>query len=123
MSELSSLFHFPLINFKQWSVVSVVFIMYVFSCIAGIIAMIYMIKVIFTRNYYAIKISDLYNKDLLKNEKKFLCIYQIKLYSDAIEYNKIQNDERVKWLKKSLILMFISIATYSIFIIIKNNLL
>ena len=96
------------------------FATYSISLLVGVFSAFFMTRVIMMRDYKVINARDLYDKDFLKNDTVPFSIAIAKLYIQASEYNKLQNDKRVGWYKTGWRLAFISLITYVLYFIFNN---
>lgn len=121
LNDYKTIFQLSTDTFAQWLLPATLFSSYTIALILGFVAVLLMTLVILTREYAVLNIRDLYNEDFLKNTPIFFSIQLIKLYCEANEENKLQNDKRVKWYRYSWILMLITLALYLVYIVIKTN--
>lgn len=121
LNNYKYIFSLPTETFSSWLLPATLFFSYTLALIFGMSSVFLMTRVIFTRNYKTLKIRDLYDEDYLKNDCIFFSTHIFHLYCDCTEYNKKQNDGRVKLYKHSWILMFATLCFYLIYIITKTN--
>jgi hypothetical protein len=94
---------------------------FVIAMVFALLAIIWMTRVVFTREYRSLNPRDLYTEDYLKNDCRVLSIKLLQLYCEAIEHNRNENNIRVNLYQKSWIYVFISVICFVMYIIIKNN--
>lgn len=110
----------PSDSFSKWLIPFLLFATYSISLFVGVFSAFFMTRVIMMRDYKVINARDLYDKDFLKNDTVPFSIAIAKLYIQASEYNKLQNDKRVCWYKIGWRLAFISLITYVLYFIFNN---
>ena len=96
-------------------------ILYTASLIIAFLAVIWMARVVYTREYATINPRDLYTNDYLKNDPRVLSIKFLDLYFEATEHNRKENNERVVLYQQSWGFTFISVICFVVYIILKNN--
>ena len=122
LNDYKAILQLPTNTFLQWLLPAILFFSYTIALGLGVFSVLLMTIVILTKEYAVLKISDLYDEDYLKVPRIFFSIELIRLYHSSTTQNKSQNDRRVKWYRISWILMFITLALYLIYKIIKTNL-
>ena len=121
LNDYKAIFKLPTTTFLQWLLPAILFFSYTAALVLGLISVLLMTRVILTKEYAVLKISDLYDEDYLKTPRIFFSIELIRLYCISTNENKEQNDKRVKWYRRSWTLMFITLALYLVYIIVKTN--
>lgn len=121
LNDYKAIFKLPTTTFLQWLLPATLFFSYTVALVLGLISVLLMTRVILTKEYAVLKISDLYDEDYLKTPRIFFSIELIRLYCISTNENKEQNDKRVRWYRRSWILMFITLALYLVYIIVKTN--
>ena len=121
LNDYKYIFNLPSDTFSSWLLPATLFFSYSLALILGMSSVFLMTRVIFTHHYKTLSIRDLYDDDYLKNECIFFSTYIFHLYCDCTEFNKKQNDGRVRLYKHSWILMFATLCFYLIYIITKTN--
>ncbi len=121
LNDYKAIFKLPTTTFLQWLLPATLFFSYTVALVLGLISVLLMTRVILTKEYAVLKISDLYDEDYLKTPRIFFSIELIRLYCISNNENKEQNDIRVKWYRRSWTLMFITLALYLVYIIVKTN--
>ena len=96
-------------------------ISYTASLIMAFLSVIWMARVVYTREYSTINPRELYNDDYLKNDARVLSLKFLHLYFEATEHNRKENNERVKLYQQSWGFTFISVSCFVVYIILKNN--
>lgn len=121
LNDYKTIFQLPTNTFAQWLLPATLFFSYTAALVLGLLSVLLMTRVILTKEYKTLKIQDLYDEDFLKNPRMFFSIELIRLYCTSTAHNKTQNDKRVKLYRYSWILMFITLALYLVYIIVKTN--
>lgn len=114
------IFNMPTESFCKWLIPFLLFVFYTAALITSIISVLFMARVIKTLDYKSINVRDLYDEDYLQEERKFLSLEFVNLYVQATEFNKLQNDRRVRNYKIGWYLAVISLILYAFFFIINN---
>ncbi len=96
------------------------FCSYTLSLVIAILSVLFMTRVIMTRNYHVLNLPDLYDRDFLLNDPVPFMIQICKLYCEATMFNQNQNDNRVQWYRRSWFLMFFSLFFYAAYIIMTH---
>ena len=96
MNDYKSICVTPITDFVSVLMPAVVFLTYTAALILAFAAVIWMTRVVFTREYVTLNLQNLYTDDYLKNDSRVLSIKFLKLYFEAIEHNRGENDVRVK---------------------------
>lgn len=121
LNDYKYIFNLPSDTFSSWLLPATLFASYTLALILGMSSVFLMTRVIFTRDYKTLKIRELYDEDYLKNNCIFFSTHIFDLYCNCTEFNKKQNDGRVRLYKHSWILMFATLCLYLIYIITKTN--
>lgn len=121
LNDYKFIFSLPTTTFYEWIIPALLFVTYTSTVVLSFISMLSMVKVISTREYKVLKISDLYDEDLLSNDPINMYVTLIDRYDFARQHNSVQNSIRIKWYKLGWILSIISVLTYLVYLIIKNN--
>lgn len=110
----------PSTSFLLWLIPFLLFTTYSVSLAASACSAFFMTRVILMRDYRSIKPRDLYDENYLKNNIIPYSFEMISLYIQACEFNKIQNDKRVKLYKLGWRLAFVSLASYILYFVFNN---
>lgn len=94
---------------------------YTISLVTAILAVIWMGRVVLTRDYSRINPKDLYSEDYLKKDSRVLSVKLLLLYFEAIENNRSANNKRAKLYQRGWLFSLISISCFVVYIIVKNN--
>lgn len=121
MNDYKSFMVVQISDFLSLIIPAVKFISYTASLLLAFLSVIWMARVVFTREYSTINPRDLYTSDYLKNDKRVLSIKFLELYFEAIDHNRKENDERVNLYQQSWLLTFISAVCFVVYVILKNN--
>lgn len=121
LNDYKYIFQLPTDTFLHWLLPATLFFSYTCALVLGIISVFLMTRVIFAHNYKTLKTRDLYDTDYLKNPALNFSIQLIRLYCECSEFNKSQNDKRIRLYKYSWIVMFITLCLYLVYIILKSN--
>lgn len=120
MNDYKAIFTTEIKSFKDLLIPSCLFLTFTISLLLTLISVIMMVKVIKMRDYYVIKVEDLYDNDYFQEEPLFLSIKLIELYIEATELNKSGNDNRIPLYKKGWVLTVVSIVLFVTYVIVKN---
>ena len=118
INNFKVIFALPSSTFLLWIKPAVLFFSYVGALVLGLVSVCLMAKVIMTREYKTLKIRDLYDEDILKEECQSFQVWLINLYCESTEHNKKENDIRANMDRKGWKYVFfatISFIAYSIF--------
>lgn len=121
MNNFKSIVEIDVHNLSQAIVPFVTLSSYIISLTTAIFAVIWMGRVVLTRNYSRINPKDLYSDDFLKKDSRVLSVKLLLLYFEAIENNRSTNNKRAKLYQTGWLFSLISISCFVIYIIAKNN--
>lgn len=121
MNDYRSINAIPITGFSSLLVPTTIFITYSAALILALAAVIWMARVVFTREYVTLNLQNLYIDDYIKSDSMVLSIKFLELYFSAIEHNRAENNVRVKLYQRGWVLTFFSVACFVIYIIMKNN--
>lgn len=121
MNDYCSINAFPITGFGSALVPATIFTAYTVALILALVAVVWMARVVFTREYLTLNLQNLYTDDYLKSDSMVLSIKFLELYFSAIEHNRNENNTRVKLYQRSWVLTFISVLCFVVYIIMKNN--
>lgn len=121
MNDYKSISYIPLTNFLSVFLPAMIIISYTAALILAFVAVIWMTRVVFTREYATLNLQNLYTDDYIKNDSIVLSIKFLELYFAAIEHNRGENNTRVKLYQHSWVFTFISVICFVVYIILKNN--
>ena len=122
MNDYKALNVSPITGFLSILVPTMGFLTYSAALVLAFVAVIWMARVVFTREYLTLNLENLYTEDYIKNDSRVLSIKFLELYFEAIEHNRDENNKRVKLYQQSWVLTFISVLCFVVYIIMKNNL-
>lgn len=121
LNDYKYIFRLPTNTFFHWLLPATLFFSYTCALVLGAVSVYFMTRVIFAHNYKTLKTRDLYDIDFLKSPALNFSIQLIKLYCECSEFNKTQNDKRIRLYKYSWIIMFITLCLYLVYIIVKTS--
>lgn len=101
-------------SFANVLIPTILFISIIASLVTGFVALIYFLRVIFTKEYKSVDVNYFYNKDKLKVDKQLFSIATAQFYIEAINVNVSANDHRIKLYRKGMIFLIVSIVTFAI---------
>ena len=121
MNDYKSIVAIPVSSF--WSSLLPLALVSTFTValILAFIALVYMIRTVFPKEYHKVNPVELYSEDKLTKKYSDFLIEIMHLYFDAISLNRKTNNQRFALYEKSWLLMFFSLACFVIYIVIKNN--
>lgn len=121
MNDYKSISITPLTDFVSVLMPTVIFLTYTTALILAFAAVVWMTRVVFTREYEILNLQNLYTDDYMKTDSRVLSIKFLELYFSAIEHNRSENDVRVRLYQQGWIFTFVSVICFVVYIIIKNN--
>lgn len=93
---------------------AILFLSIVSSIVFAFLALIFFLKVIFTKAYKSIDANYFYDTDKLKIDPQLFSIALSRFYIDAIVVNAKANDKRINYYKKGMSLLIVSVATFTL---------
>lgn len=121
MNDYKSFSVTPVTEFVSILVPATVFMTYTAALVLAFVAVIWMTRVVFTREYLTLNLQNLYTDDYMKSDSRVLSLKFLELYFEAIEHNRSENDTRVKLYQRGWVFAFISVICFVVYIIFKNN--
>lgn len=121
MNNFKAIFCLPISDFITALIPILLIVTYTAGLILSMLSVFFMAKVVFAKTYYRINPIDLYKEENLTQGNKNFCYEVMKLYFEAITYNRKANNERITLYQRSWVLTFISVICFVIYIITKNN--
>lgn len=121
MNDFNMIVAMPVSKLSEAIVPMLTLLSYIISLISAIFAVIWMGRVILARGYSIIEPKDLYTEDYLKLDCKVLSIDLLRLYLEATDDNRKVNSARITLYMKGWIFSLVSITSFVIYIVMKNN--
>ena len=120
LNNYKEIFGVAVNSFKDIIIPGTVFLSYTTALVFSLISSLFMIRVIFTKEYRQVNPRTLYKESYLSKHSAVISIDLIKAYIETTEINKDINDKRVRFYKKGWIFAIVSIIATAIFAILKN---
>lgn len=121
MNDYKSISITPLTDFVSVLMPAVIFLTYTTALVLSFAAVVWMTRVVFTREYEILNLPNLYTDDYMKTDSRVLSIKFLELYFSAIEHNRSENDVRVRLYQQGWIFTFVSVICFVVYIVIRNN--
>ena len=121
MNDYKSIVSIPVLSFWSSLLPLMLFSVYTAGLIFAFVALIYMIRAVFPKEYCNINPVKLYSVERMTKEYSEFLIDLIHLYFDAIEFNRETNNQRFALYEKSWMLMFSSLTCYVVYIVLNNS--
>ena len=121
MNDYKTINETVIVNIQTLIEPVLLFIAYTTALVFSFFAVVWMARVMFTREYKILNLQSLYTDDYLKSDCRVLSIKFLELYFAANEHNRKENDVRVRLYQRSWIFTFISVISFVIYVITKNN--
>lgn len=121
MNNYKEIIAMPVQNFWTSLLPISLFVSYTAGLILILLAVAFMARVLFVKEFYRINPPDLYKDKYLVEKDNNLSITLMQRYFDAIAYNRNVNNQRVEMYQKSWKFSFLSVLCFVVYIMIKNN--
>lgn len=122
MNDFKAINEVQVTSYLSILVPTIVILTYSVALFMAFVAVVWMARVVFTREYVTINLYNLYSDDYMKADKLVLSIKFLELYFEAIEHNRNENNARVGMYQHSWVQTFISVICFVVYIIVRNNL-
>lgn len=112
--NLKKIFQIEIESFADALVPTLLLLTIIGSITTAFIAIIFFLKVVFTKKYKSLDAEYFYDINKLKQEVDLYSIAVSQFYIEVTKVNAFLNDVRVKWYKRGLILLIISIGAFAL---------
>lgn len=113
--DLKKIFQIKIESFVDTLLPTILLLTILGSITTAFIALTFFLRVIFTKSYKALDAKYYYDIEKLKQEIQLYSIAASQFYIEATNVNAVLNDIRVKWYKRGLVLLIISIGAFALY--------